>query len=167
LIEEMLMMRPKPLSRMALMIGRVMLNSESRLVRITSDHCSWLIFCSMASREMPALLTSTSIGPDFVLDVDDPLLAGGVIAHVPFEDRDLGFLVERLGRLVVAAVIDGDVIASLLQRLCGRGADTARAARDQSYPSHACPPLKKRFFGACLDDSNGLLAGTREDTNEN
>jgi hypothetical protein len=106
-------------------------------------------------------------GPDFVLDVDDPLLAGGVIAHVPFEDRDLGFLVEGLGRLVVAAVIDGDVIASLLQRLCGRGADTARAARDQSYPSHACPPLKKRFFGACLDDSNGLLAGTREDTDEN
>ena len=56
-------MRPKPRSRILLMIGRVMLNSESRLVRITCSHCSCVIFWSMASREMPALLTSTSMGP--------------------------------------------------------------------------------------------------------
>ncbi len=57
------MMRPKPRSRMPLITCRVMLNTESRSVRMTSDHCSWVIFWSMASREIPALLTSTSTGP--------------------------------------------------------------------------------------------------------
>ena len=40
-----------------------MLNSEPRLVLITAVHCSGFMRWSMASRVMPALLTSTSIGP--------------------------------------------------------------------------------------------------------
>ena len=134
------MMRPKPRSRMPLITGRVMLNSESRLVRMTSDHCSWVIFCSMASREMPALLTSTSTGPTSFSTLMIALLAGDVVGDVPFEHRDLGFLLEGLRRVVIAVIIGGDVIAGLLQRLADGGADATRSARDQSHPSHAFLP---------------------------
>ncbi len=57
------MMRPKPRSRMPSMTLRVMLNTESRLVAITARQFSGAILCSMPSRVMPALLTSTSTGP--------------------------------------------------------------------------------------------------------
>ena len=40
-----------------------MANIESRLVRITADHCSKLILWNMPSRVMPALLTRMSTGP--------------------------------------------------------------------------------------------------------
>ncbi len=56
-------MRPKPRSRIPSMTLRVMLKIEARFTWITSFHCSSLILWSMASRVMPALLTSTSIGP--------------------------------------------------------------------------------------------------------
>src|SRR5262249_1840123 len=105
-------------------------------------------------------------GPDLVFDVDDPLLAGGVIAHVPFEDRDLGVLLEGLGGHVVAGVVDGDVVTGLLQRLGDRAADAARTSCDQSHPSHASPPLRKRFFAACFDSKPIPPRSACEDTNE-
>jgi hypothetical protein len=37
-MEEMMMMRPKPRSRMPSITGRVQVNIESRLVRMTADH---------------------------------------------------------------------------------------------------------------------------------
>ena len=57
------MTRPNLRSRMPPQTGWVMLNSELRLVLITSFHCSGVILWNMASRVMPALLTSTSTGP--------------------------------------------------------------------------------------------------------
>jgi hypothetical protein len=63
LIEEMLMMRPNLRPRMPSITWRDMLNSEPRLVPITAFHCSRLILWKAPSLVMPALLTSTSIGP--------------------------------------------------------------------------------------------------------
>ena len=57
------MMRPNLRSRMPSITGRHMLNSELRLVLITAVHCSGFMRWNMASRVMPALLTSTSTGP--------------------------------------------------------------------------------------------------------
>src|SRR5262245_17193025 len=78
---------------------------------------------------------------DLVLDIDDPLLASEVIADVPFERRDLGFLAEGLGGVVIAGVIGGDVVACILQRPADGGADAARSSRDESYPCHECLPM--------------------------
>src|SRR5512140_2622995 len=73
---------------------------------------------------------------DLVRNADNALLAGDVVADVPFEHRDLGFLLEGLSGLVIAAVIGGDIVASLLQRLADGGADTARSSGDESYSPH-------------------------------
>ena len=43
--------------------ARHMLKHETRLVWITAFHCSKLMRCIVASRVMPALLTSISTGP--------------------------------------------------------------------------------------------------------
>ena len=53
-----------------------MLNSELRLVLITAFHCSGVMRCNMASLVMPALLTSTSIGPERGFDLLDARTAG-------------------------------------------------------------------------------------------
>ena len=71
-----------------------MLKHETRLVWITAFHCSKLMRCIVASRVMPALLTSTSIGPSSRLDRLDALGAGVEIGDVEFEDRDAGLVVE-------------------------------------------------------------------------
>ena len=57
------MMRPNLRARMPSITGRVMLNSEPRLVLITAFHCSSVILWKAPSLVMPALLTSTSTGP--------------------------------------------------------------------------------------------------------
>ena len=44
------MMRPKLRARMPSMTSRVMLKTESRLVRITASHFSLVMRCSMPSR---------------------------------------------------------------------------------------------------------------------
>ena len=69
-------------------------------------------------------------GADLVLDIDDPLLGGDVVAHVPSEHRDLGLLLECFGGVVVAAIVGGDIIARILQSLGDGGADAARTPRD-------------------------------------
>ena len=56
-------MRPNLRERMPSITGRVMLNSEPRLVLMTAFHCSSVILWKAPSRVMPALLTSTSTGP--------------------------------------------------------------------------------------------------------
>ncbi|MNJ26649.1 hypothetical protein D3C77_211390 [compost metagenome] len=48
---------------MPLMTWRVMLKTLSILTRITSDHWSAVILWKKPSRVMPALFTSTSMGP--------------------------------------------------------------------------------------------------------
>ena len=57
------MMRPQPRSTMPSHTGLVMLNTESRLVRMTASQFGLSIFLKVMSRVMPALLTSTSTGP--------------------------------------------------------------------------------------------------------
>ena len=57
------MMRPKPRSTMSGTTCLVTLNIEFRLVSITASQSSRVIFRNMRSLVMPALLTSTSIGP--------------------------------------------------------------------------------------------------------
>ncbi|MNC88287.1 hypothetical protein D3C83_40880 [compost metagenome] len=63
------MMRPHPRSAMPSITGLLMLNTLSRLVRITASHPAFSIFRNVVSRVMPALFTSTSIGPtsDWIL----------------------------------------------------------------------------------------------------
>ena len=63
LIEEMVTIRPNLRSRMPGQTGWVMLKTPLRLVSMTSLHCCGVILWNIASRVMPALLTSTSIGP--------------------------------------------------------------------------------------------------------
>ena len=57
------MTRPNLRARMPSITWRVMLNNEPRLVLMTALHCSSVILWNAPSRVMPALLTSTSIGP--------------------------------------------------------------------------------------------------------
>ena len=57
------MMRPHLRARMPSITGRVTLKQESRLVQMTSRHCSELILWKVVSRVMPALLTRMSTGP--------------------------------------------------------------------------------------------------------
>ena len=57
------MMRPQPRSTMPSHTCLVMLNTLSRLVRITASQSALLIFLKVMSRVMPALLTRMSTGP--------------------------------------------------------------------------------------------------------
>ena len=73
----------------------------------------------------------------------DLLEAGGaglVGGDVPLVDRDAGLGLELLRRLVVAAVVGGDLVAGGLQRLRDRRADPARSARHHRNACHAIPP---------------------------
>ena len=56
-------MRPNPRLRMPSITGRVQVNIESRLVRMTWDHWSKVMRWKVPSRVMPALLTRMSTGP--------------------------------------------------------------------------------------------------------
>ena len=56
-------MRPQPRSVMPSHTGLVMLKTESRSVRMTISQLVLSIFLKVMSRVMPALLTSTSMGP--------------------------------------------------------------------------------------------------------
>src|SRR4029079_18872352 len=59
----MLMIRPQPRSTMPSHTCFVMLKHESRFVCTTASQFALSIFLNVMSRVMPALLTSTSIGP--------------------------------------------------------------------------------------------------------
>jgi len=63
LTELIWMMRPQPRSTMSGTTCLVTLNMLLRLVSITASQSSRVILRNMRSRVMPALLTSTSIGP--------------------------------------------------------------------------------------------------------
>jgi hypothetical protein len=63
LTELIWMMRPQPFSTMPGTTCLVTLNMLLRLVSITAFQSSGDIFRNMRSRVMPALFTSTSIGP--------------------------------------------------------------------------------------------------------
>ena len=70
-------------------------------------------------------------GADLGLDRLDAGLAGGEVADVELEHRDAGLGLEALSRLVVAAVVGGDLVALGRQALRDRRADAAGAAGDE------------------------------------
>ncbi len=61
------MMRPQPFSTMPGTTCLVTLNMLLRLVSMTAFQSSGVIFRNMRSRVMPALFTSTSMGPTSAL----------------------------------------------------------------------------------------------------
>jgi hypothetical protein len=63
LTDEIWMMRPQPRSIMSGTTCLVTLNIDVRLVLMTASQSSLVILTNSRSRVMPALLTSTSIGP--------------------------------------------------------------------------------------------------------
>src|SRR5207244_8573685 len=75
------------------------------------------------------------------LDRVYPFGAGVEVGDVEFEDRDPGFSVEQLCRLVIAAVIRRDPIADIIQGHRDRAADTPRSAGDDRHPGHEFPPI--------------------------
>ena len=156
-------MRPKLRSRMPSITGRHMLNSELRLVLITAYHCSGVILWNMPSRVMPALLTSTSTGPMSRATRARPGGASLVIRNVPLVDVDAGLGLEFGGRLVVAGIIRGDLVAAPLQGLGNRRADAARSAGDDCNPA-MLSSLSDRFPRAFLDRRGRIysLAGLAE-----
>ena len=89
---------------------------------------------------MPALLTSTSIGPSLGDDFLDALGAGLEGRDIPLEHRNAGLRLELLRGLVVAAVIGRDLIAGRLQRLGDRRANPAGAAGNQRNARHDAVP---------------------------
>jgi hypothetical protein len=66
-------MRPNPRSRIPSITTRHRLKQEVRLVWMTAVHASGVMRWSTPSRVMPALLTSTSMGPksDAILATPD------------------------------------------------------------------------------------------------
>ncbi len=76
----------------------------------------------------------------------EPLDAGFVGRHVPLVDVDAGLGLELGRRLVVAAVIGGNLVAGRLQRLGDRRTDTARSARYHRHPCHQVLPASIEAF---------------------
>jgi len=65
----MLITRPQPRSTIPSQTCLVMLKQLSRLVLITASQLALSIFLNVVSRVMPALFTSTSIGPTLLDDL--------------------------------------------------------------------------------------------------
>ena len=101
--------------------------------------------CIVESRVIPALLTSTSMGPSSASIALDTLGAGVEIGDIEFEDRDAGLFLEMLRCLVVAGIGRRDPITGILQGHRDRAADAARPAGDHRYPGHAFLPLRSRM----------------------
>ena len=106
----------------------------------TACQLSGVIFCSVPSRVIPAIVHQDVDGAERLLDLRDARLAGREIAHVPPVDIDAGDGTEALGRLVARVVVGGHPAAVVLQRLGYGAADTPCSARHQCDPRHALSP---------------------------
>ncbi len=100
------------------------------------DHCSGVILWNMPSRVMPALLTSTSMGPSSAVDRLDRAAAVLEAADIALHHHDAELRGAGLGRLLVAGIAGGDLEAVGLQPLDDRTADAAGPARHQRYSAH-------------------------------
>ena len=133
-------MRPNLRARMPSITGRHMLNSELRLVLITGVP---LLRRHAVERRVAGdagIVDQHLDRPEIGLDLLQARRRRRRRTNVPFVDRDAGLGLEFLRRLIVAAVIGGNLVAGRLQRLRDRRADTARAARHHRYACHT-PPL--------------------------
>ena len=120
--------------------ARDMLKHDERLVWITAFHCSKLMRCIVASRVMPALLTSTSTGPS---SASIALTPSAQAAKSPTLNLKTGMPVSALNALrgrVVAAVIGRDLVAGLLKAIGDGAADAARAACHHRHSGHGFLP---------------------------
>jgi hypothetical protein len=88
---------------------------------------------------MPALLDVDR--PEIGLDLLDASGAGFERRDVPFVDGDVGLGFELLRRLVVAAIIRGDLVSGCLERFGDCRADTACSPAHQRVAWHVYPPV--------------------------
>ena len=111
------MIRPHLRSRMPSITGRVTLNTELRLVQMTSFHCCDVILWKVVSRVMPALLTRMSTGPSWRSISRTIVSASSATGHVAAGERDLDALGLHLrlpgAGLGLVAVVGGDLVAHL------------------------------------------------------
>ena len=112
------------------MTQRHMLKQEVRLVWITASHCSKLMRCSVPSRVMPALLTSTSTGPS---SASIAFTAASQASKSQTSNLKTGMPVSSVncrGRLVVAGIDR--------PRPCSR---RPSAPREMARPMPRVPPV--------------------------
>ena len=137
MIEEMFTIRPDPRS---IMCGRTacdMKKAPDRLTSITLCQSSSVIFSTVLSIVIPALLTRMSSRPCCSItsatvrrqSSAEPMLPWWAL---PFRPSWASLLDERLGRLAVAAVAGRDVRALLGQAVADRRPDAPGAAGDES-----------------------------------
>ncbi len=107
---------------------------------MTAFQFSGVIRCKVPSLVIPALLTSTPIGPRSLSTL--AFLAGGEVADVPLVDVDPGALLESVRGLVVAAVGRRDLEARILE---GDGDRFTNATRSAGHQSHPCHGLTSRY----------------------
>ena len=117
-----------------------MLNSEPRLVLITARPLLGLHAVQHGVARDAGIVDQHLDRADFGFDLLDAFGAGLEGRHVPFEHRNAGFGLEFLRRLVIAAVIGGDLVAGGLQRLADGSSNATGSARDQRNASHDAVP---------------------------
>ena len=85
---------------------------------------------------MPALLTTTSTGPDVFGDLRETRYAFVVIGHVPFVHMNTCLRLELSRRLFVGVVRRRDLISSSFQRLRNSRTNAASAAGNHCNSGH-------------------------------
>ena len=149
------MIRPDPRSSMCGSAAWLMKNAPDRLTASTLYQSSSVIFITLLSLVMPALLTSTSSRPwrwITSLTVHQAIVGRADVALMDAGgDVVLLELVQQLlGVLLVAAVAGGDHGALLGEAAADRRADPARPAGHEHHPSrHPRPaiPGRERLVG--------------------
>jgi len=145
-------------------------------VSITASHMSRVSLRMVESRVMPALLTSTSIDLEILLDLGDPRLAGREIAGIELVDGDAGLGLELLRRFIVAGVGGGDLVSlSFSMREMAPPMPRVSARHDCNpfghfFPTVVTPPIlypvlrgrgQERRICRPLPDNGALDAGHR------
>src|ERR1700722_1072547 len=98
----MLMMRPKPRSRMPSMTGRVMLKSELRFVLMTAYHCSGVILWNMPVFGDAGVVDQNIHRAEVLRDLRQSGRAGLEAADVPLVGLHARFGLELRRRFVIS-----------------------------------------------------------------
>jgi hypothetical protein len=107
------------------------------LTRITSSHISRLIREDGAVAGDAGIVDHHIDRAELGLDLANALVAGVIVAHIPFIRRDAGALGEGLGLLVIARIVGGDGHPRIPKRKADRLADAAGSPRHDRYACHA------------------------------
>ena len=131
------MMRPKLRARMPSITSRVMLKTQSRLVRMTSSQLlAGHAVQHGVARDAGVVDEHVDRARGRWVTARHALLAGVVVADVELVDGDAGLGLELLRGGVVAGVVGGDAIALVLQRDGDRVADPARTSGHDGNSCH-------------------------------